>query len=108
MKIRNTPIDDRPTVNDGLVAKYKTLRQKPAWIKTRSFFWAVGVVLWEDVVPALLALGEGSKNHKQFPIAGGGGAYDDEECIDDAPYGHHPVTGAPMRNINEDIHGNSL
>jgi hypothetical protein len=108
MKTPNNPIDDRLTDGNGLVTKYKILRQKPAWIKTRRFFWAVGVVLWEDVVPALLALGEGSKNHKQFPIADGGGAYDTEECIDDAPYGYHPVTGAPMRNIDEDIHGNPL
>ena len=58
MKNSNNPIDDRQITDNGLAAIFKTLRQKPTWIKTRRFFWAVGVVLWEDVIPTALAVGE--------------------------------------------------
>lgn len=54
MKTNNAPIDERRTDDNGLVAKHKTLQKKPAWIKTRRFFWAVGVVLWEDVILRLI------------------------------------------------------
>lgn len=54
MNTHNNPIDDRQADDNGLAAKYKNHLQKPAWIKTRRFFWAVGVVLWEDVILRLI------------------------------------------------------
>jgi hypothetical protein len=94
MKTRSNPIEDNQTDNSGLVAKYKTLRQKPAWIKTRRFFWAVGTVLWDSVLAVGEAAAESAaerekKNARTF--------YGREDWMKD---GFHPDT--------EDIHGNPL
>jgi hypothetical protein len=54
MKTQAAPIDKTPTALGGLLIKYKTILQTSAWIKTRRFFWAVGVVLL-DVFSSILS-----------------------------------------------------
>jgi hypothetical protein len=94
MKTRNTPIDDRRTDDDGLAAKYKTLRQKPAWIKTRRFFWAAGVVLWDAALVLGEAAAESTAEHERKNARV---LYGREDWMRD---GFHPDT--------EDTHGNPL
>jgi hypothetical protein len=94
MKTCDTLNDGQQTRLKDLMAKYKTLRQKPAWIKTRRFFWAVGVVLWDTILAAGEAAAESAVEHekKNARIH-----HSREDWMRD---GFHPDT--------EDIHGNPL
>ncbi|ODB95170.1 hypothetical protein A3197_17575 [Candidatus Thiodiazotropha endoloripes] len=54
MKTYTATHEKRPTKLAGLLTKLNAFRQTPAWVKTRRFFWAVGVVLL-DVIAGLLS-----------------------------------------------------
>ncbi len=45
MKTYTATLEKRPIKLAVLLAKFKAFRQTPAWVKTRRFFWAIGVVL---------------------------------------------------------------
>lgn len=47
MKTHTNPTTERP-------AGFRALMAAPAWVKIRRFFWAVGVVLWNDVILFLI------------------------------------------------------
>ncbi|MCG7937530.1 MAG: hypothetical protein N0C88_01570 [Candidatus Thiodiazotropha lotti] len=91
MKTYTATHDKRPTKLAGLLAKLNAFRQTPAWVKTRRFFWAVGVVLLEAFMALMSVVAAASKNN--------GNAGNDEDS-DEISY------KSPQNGVWRNKHGN--
>ncbi|MEW8322462.1 MAG: hypothetical protein AB2606_07425 [Candidatus Thiodiazotropha taylori] len=73
MKTYTATLEKRTTKLAGLLAKFTAFQQTPAWVKTRRFFWAVGVVSLEAFVALMSAVEAARKNN-------GNAGYDEDSC----------------------------